>query len=332
MPDHYTCKMRTFAPLNLYDLMVEQFLCFDTESAQGRFKGEFREELIEIAIMNAGCREVFYHRFKPALLTKWDTSIHHITPAMVAGEPRFATLRPQVQAIFDNAEYIIGFSLIDDFKALSKAGITDADKHRIVELRHLYWYCIGRHNDVPFYSGPGLSHCAEELGVHIESSAVHTANGDTRVTLDLFFALMRRFSAGEGLGEELPPVDSTQFVALVDHALERIADAKYDYDRRMAAGYIHIVKTDDSVYRFVPSASEVREQNDTILCIPVNARRRAMFELEKQYSRRRISGTKNYRLTPNDITAISSYTNEFDNQEQMYQKLLNLQRLGGTSL
>lgn len=306
--------------------MVNQFLCFDTESAQGRYKGEFMEELIEISIMNADKHELFYHRFKPSRLTRWNTSIHHITPSMVCDEPQFSELRGQLQCLFDQAAYVIGFSLIDDFKAIGKAGIVNTDRHRRVELRHLYWYCIGRHRDISFYSGPGLSVCAEELGVKIDAEAVHTAHGDTLVTLDLFFALMRLFSEQEGLGRELPDSDSQQFVNLVELALERISDAKYDYDRRTAAGYIHVVKHAEGGYRFIPSLAEKREQQDSVLTLQVNARRRAAYELEKMFSRRRILNTKNFRLTKADFEAIGRYTNEFDNQEQMYQRLLGLQR------
>ncbi len=306
--------------------MVNQFLCFDTESAQGRYKGEFQEELIEISIMNADKQELFYHRFKPARLTRWSTSIHHITPSMVAQEPRFSELSGEVQDIFNRSKYIIGFSLIDDFKAIGKAGITNVDRHRRVELRHLYWYCIGRHNDTSFYSGPGLSACAEELGVEIDSSAVHTAHGDTLVTLNLFFALMKLFSEQEGLGSELPGSDTPEFVNLIELALKRINDAKYEYDRKMAAGFIHVVKHEDGGYRFVPSLSETREQGDAVFTLPVNARRRAAYELEKTFSRKRILNTKNFRLTKTDFETIGKYANEFDNQEQMYQRLLGMQR------
>lgn len=319
--------MRNFAESKKYMMKANRFICFDTESAQGRCKTGFIEELIEISIMNGNGENIFYHRFKPARLSRWDTKIHHITPAMVADEPPFSTLRNGVQDIFDHAEYIIGFSLIDDFKAVGKAGITGCEKHRQVELRHLYWYCIGRHNGVPFYSGPGLSHCAEELGVEIVSDAVHTADGDTRVTLNLFFALIKMFAAGEGFGDELPDTDSREFRQLVDLALRRIREAKYEYDREVARGFINVIRNEDGCYRFVPSLNGPDESvDDAVLSIQVNARRRAAYELEKKFSRRRILNTKNFRLTASDLEAVKCYSNEFDNQEQMYQRLLGMQR------
>lgn len=306
--------------------MINDFLCFDTESAQGRFKGGYIEELIEISIMNAGGDELFYHRFKPSRLSRWDTSIHHIAPSMVSGEPYVDEMKQDIQQLFDSARYIIGFSLIDDFKAVSKVGITGLDDKRRIELRHLYWYCIGRHNDVPFYSGPGLSHCAEELGVTIVEDAVHTANGDTRVTLGLFFQLMRCFAESEGITGDLPDSDTPEFINLVELALKRIDEAKYEYDRTVAAGYIHVVTHEDGGYRFISTIKGVDHHDGAILTIPVNARRRAAFELEKEFAKRRILNTKNFRLTRKDLDKIQAYSNEFDNQEQMYQRLLGLQR------
>ncbi len=306
--------------------MVKDFLCFDTESAQGRYKGVFIEELIEISVMNAAGDEVFYHRFKPTRLSRWDTSIHHITPEMVVSEPHVNSLKEEIQQLFNSTEYIVGFSLIDDFKAASKAGITGLDLKRHIELRHLYWYCIGRHNNVPFYSGPGLSYCAEELGVAVIKDAVHTANGDTRVTLNLFFELMKRFSQIEGLGDDIPDADTIEFIDLVEFALRRIKEAKYEYDRTVAAGYMHITKHEDGGYRFISTTRDIDYKDGSVLTIPVNARRRAAFELEKKFAKRRILNTRSFRLTRTDLEKIKTYTNEFDNQEQMYQRLLGLQR------
>ncbi|MDE7386207.1 MAG: hypothetical protein K2N28_03625 [Muribaculaceae bacterium] len=309
--------------------MVQDFLCFDTESAQGRYNHRFIEELLELSIMNAAHDEVFYSRFKPAKLSKWDTKVHHITPAMVAKAPRFVDCKAEVQRIFNSAKYIVGFSLIDDFKAVGNVGIVNLDKKKRVELRHLYWYCIGRHEDIPFYSGPGLSACAERLGVNIDADAVHSANGDTRVTLNLFFALMNMFVEQEHIPGGVPDADSDEFIALVERALDQISKAKVEYDRKMARGYIHVISHEVGGYRIVPSINPVRENNDAVVTIEVNARKRAAFELERMFEKRRILNTKNFRLSKDDLETIKHYTNEFDNQEPMYQRLLGLQRAMG---
>ncbi len=313
--------------------MVQDFLCFDTESAQGRHNHRFTEELLELSIMNAAHDEVYYSRFKPARLSKWDTKVHHITPVMVANDPKFSECRAEVQRIFDSAKYIVGFSLIDDFKAVGNVGIENLDKKKRVELRHLYWYCIGRHEDIPFYSGPGLSACAERLGVKVDADAVHSATGDTKVTLDLFFALMNMFAEQHDIAGGVPDADSAEFMKLVDNAIDRIAEAKVEYDRKMAKGFIHVITHENGGYRFVPSVNRERENNDAVVTIEVNARKRAAFELERMFEKRRILNTKNFKLTKSDLDTIKGYTNEFDNQESMYQRLLGLQRsMGGGKL
>lgn len=305
--------------------MVNDIICFDTESAQGRVRGKYIEELIEISIMNLAHEEIFYHRFKPTALTRWNTSIHHITPSMVAHEPSVENMKNEMQHIFNSAKYIVGFSLIDDFKAISKAWIANNDK-KIIELRHLYWYCMARHNNAPFYSGPGLTHCAESLGINVVEEAIHSATGDTRVTLDLFFELMKLFNNQEGNGDQFPSPESSAFINLVDKALVQIDAAKYEYDKTNAAGYIHIAQHEDGGYRFIPTTADKPDIDGAVLSIKVNARRRAAFELERNYARKRIQNSRNFNLSATDIKSISHYSNKFDNQEQMYQRLLGLQR------
>ena len=73
----------------------------------------------------------------------------------------------------------------------------------------------------------------------------------------------------------------------------------------------------------------MRENDDAVVTIEVNARKRAAFELERMFEKRRILNTKNFRLSKDDLESIKHYTNEFDNQEPMYQRLLGLQRAMG---
>lgn len=306
--------------------MSNKYICFDTESAQGRVNGSYIEELIEISILNGNKENIFYHRFKPNKLKRWDTSIHHITPEMLKNAPRVVDHLGEMQKIFDSAKYIIGFSLIDDFKAISKAGIKNTETMQCIELRHLYWYCIGRHENTSFYSGPGLSQCAINLNISIDENSVHTADGDTRITLELFFSLINLFAKQEGIREELPPVNSHEFDLLINRMLKRIDEAKYEYDREMARGYILLVKVDES-YRFIPSKDEKRDNCDPVLTLPVNARRRAAYELETMFGRKRILNSKLFNLNDNDIEKIRQYHNSFDGQERLYEKLIGLQRV-----
>ena len=305
--------------------MSNNFICFDTESAQGRAHGQYIEELIEISILNANKENIFYHRFKPQRLKRWATSIHHITPSMLKDSPSVVEFREQLSDIVKSADYVIGFSLIDDFKALRKAGIDNTENSKCIELRNLYWYCIGRHENIPFYSGPGLSQCAERLNVNVDENCVHTADGDTRVTLDLFFALMKMFAEQEHPGKEMPHHDTPEFIELIKLMLTRIDEAKLEYDREMAAGFILVVPQEGG-YRFIHSKTETRENEEPVIVLPVKARRRAAYELESMFNKKRILNSKIFRLNAQDLKKIKEYTTEFDNQEKMYEKLIGLQR------
>lgn len=305
--------------------MSNNFICFDTESAQGRFRGQFIEELIEISILNANKENIFYHRFKPQQLRRWSTSVHHITPTMVKDSPSVVQYRENIEQIVKSADYVIGFSLIDDFKALRKAGVKNIDEVKCIELRNLYWYCIGRHENISFYSGPGLTQCADRLNVVVDVEGVHTADGDTHVTLDLFFALMNLFHEQEKPGTTMPHHDSPEFIDLIHLMLTRIDEAKYEYDRDMASGYILVVPAEGG-YRFIHSKNDSRENEEPVLVLPVKARRRAAYELESMFNKKRVLNSKIFRLNAQDLKTIEGYTNEFDDKEKMYEKLIGLQR------
>lgn len=313
--------------------MKNDFLCFDTESAQGRLGTHYVEELIEISILDVFGESLFYQRFKPARLKKWDPSVHHITPAMVKDQPKVKSRLKEIQSIFDNTEYIIGFSLIDDFKALRQAGVKGLDDKKKVELRHLYWYCVGRHHDIPFHSGPGLSKCAEDLNIKVVEEAVHSASGDTRVTLNLFLELMRMFLISEDILKESDSLDihsltMPKFKGYVELALKRIDSAKFDYDRKCAGGYIHVIPEDNG-YKFMSSITAEYDGAAPVISLSVNARKRALYDLENMFERRRSRASRKiFNLTENDLKKIREYTNIFDGQEQLYQKLTGLRRAG----
>lgn len=307
------------------------FICFDTESAQGRLGTHYIEELLEISILDIFSNTIFYQRFKPARLRRWNLSVHHISPDMVKTQPKVKSLLPEIQKIFNRADCLVGFSLIDDIKALERAGVKGLESKKQVELRHLYWYCVARYQGVPFYSGPGLSKCAEELGVEVIPEGVHTASGDTSVTLRVFHALMERFIASEGVnlqstGLDIKTMGMEEFKRYVDLALKRIKEAKYDYDRTCAAGYIHLVNKEGGI-KFVPSVESVYDKGEVVMTIAVNARRRALYELENLFSSRRSKTLRKiFFLKKNDFEQVAEYRNEFDGQEQLYQKLTGLGR------
>lgn len=307
------------------------FICFDTESAQGRLGSRYVEELIEISVVGTLGDTLFYHRFKPERLRRWSPSVHKITPDMVKRQPRVKEFLPHLQSIFDMTDYIVGFSLIDDFKALERAGIKNLSNKKTVELRYLYWYCIGRHDNTPFYSGPGLSKCAENMGIPVIAEGVHTASGDTLVTYNLFLALMEQFLISEGILNKFEKLDidkigSMRFKEYVELALRRVAEAKYEYDRRCAAGYVHLVSEDSGV-KFVPSLEREYNKGKVIMTIPVNARRRALYELETIFAKRRSKALRKvFYLKEPDLARLAAYHNEYDGREQLYQKLTALRR------
>lgn len=313
--------------------MNNDIICFDTESAQGRIGSRYKEELLEISIMNGGGETIFYHRFKPLTLKKWNKSVHHISPDMVKNEQSIKAYKDTLQRLIDQAKFIVGFSLIDDFKALENAGLRNLRSKPQLELRHLYWYCVARHENIPFYSGPGLSKCAEQLGIKIDTEAVHSASGDTNVTLTLFHRLMHQFLVDEKLIKPFEDINfgslsSLQIKEYFELAQKRIDEAKYEYDRSCSAGYIHVIADNRGVI-FTSSLSEEYSGGNLLMTIKVAARRKAIYELETMFEHRRSKALKKvFLLNDKELKELSEYTNEFDGKEQFYQKLTGLRRAG----
>lgn len=297
-----------------------RYICLDTESAQSFSRGH--NELIELSVYNTDFEEIYNHRFKPATLRRWDSKIHHITPAMVKDEVKFADCRGEIQQLFDNAESIIGFAINNDIGALSREGIRGLGDKRIFELRELYWYCVGRHSGSKLYSGPGLTKCAEELGVPVIQEEVHSAGGDTKVTLNFFFTLLRRFRDAE-----MPAADlKADFETIASELLRRTKEEKFRYDARQASGMIHLMIDPGGVYYMKAAPGEI-EADNVVASIKVGARRRALYELETLFDSRSLPMHKSmFHLKNSDIERFRNYTCEFDDRESHYRDLTELRR------
>ncbi len=299
-------------------------LCLDAEFAV--------QEILELSVwrltgwpMKTERTQALHQYFRPARERRWPGSqrVHHITPQMVADKPRFSRMKAGIQKMFDEADVIVGFAVENDLEALRFEGISGLDKKRVIDVRDLHWLVNTSKDGVGLDERKGLSVTAEQLGMEFSEDEAHGADYDTRMTLACFERLMEDFAATIGNGAEETGHDAA---ALVDTYYDRWQEASENYYREFAKGWVYIQKWKDT-YRIKANRLSEPGGKDVVAVVRVAARNRALDEIDQHFSRRRDSqDTRCYNLKPEDIKWFETYSNEYDGQEQMHRKMMELRQ------
>ncbi|MBD5207897.1 MAG: 3'-5' exonuclease [Bacteroidales bacterium] len=284
------------------------------------------QEIIELSAWNLHGEEVYHKFYKPTEIKEWPTSmaIHHITPQDVAKAPSFSRSLPEIQKLFDDASYIIGFATSGDINHLKAAGVKRLDEKHIIDVRDMYWLFIGQQAGKDYYSLPGLARCAEELGIEFGDKGAHSASEDTLVTLKCFEALCDHIEGN-------PYADRTPegFRRAMDIYMTQFHEAKEEYERKRAMGWIIVTLLPDNLYKVQFKRAEPEDSPELVAKVNVADITRAESDLHVKLQRRQVMGRRGiYRLNKADIRAIRSYSNSFGNSEEhdLSRKLLKLQK------
>lgn len=325
------------------------------------FDGEFAiKEIIELSVYSmeypsadaseSGYNEVFHQYFKPRLEQRWPGSerVHHISPAMVRHRPHFLKFLPMVQKLIDEADCLVGFDIKNDVEALKYEGVEIPDDKPVIDVRDLHWLCHGKDAGVPLDSRRGLSATAEELGIEFSDSAAHGASYDTQKTMECLCRLLGEFVAkypdessdtsepqtSEKGDDRTPEYATAQNSVMgsgrvtpqefLERYLQVWVEERENYYREYAKGWIAIVEANDG-YRLKASRVNEPAGDRIVATIHVNARYRALDELDVRFDRRRHPlDRKMYRLTKADIEWFKAYTNEYDGEERLHNKMHEL--------
>ncbi|MBD5218238.1 MAG: 3'-5' exonuclease [Bacteroidales bacterium] len=294
-------------------------ICFDTEMAED-------QKLIELSIFDDSLSEIYHSYYNPGRVREWREEIHHITPEMVKNSPRFSTELPGVQSVIDSAEIIVGCALRNDVDALSKAGVKRLDRKRLVEIQDWFWLLRGISEGRSLFKTASLLNIAEELGVDFSEQEAHGASADTRATMSCFLALKSEletvYSAGKSLTME----------QAIDIFEERFAQARTDFLRQEAAGFVQIL--DHGGYHSLKFNQKVEKPNSkAIAMISVNDRFIAEMELRKLFARREVKGKHEiYNLRAADIEKFKSYSNVFEEERSAFCKQFTSNKLNKSGI
>lgn len=279
-------------------------ICFDIEATD-------RGEMLELSMFSYSEKKEAYHSYyKPVKSKEWKTTeaIHHITPAMVADAPRFASERSKVQELIDACELIVGFAIDNDLRYLRGAGVNIPEKKPVLDVRDLVYMVKGKECDLRYGTVPSLSKCAQMAGLDFtEESDAHSATNDTLATLDLLDALLQ--ASGHKLDARL--------LNDLDACLE---EAREEQLRLSARGVLRLVPAPGGVYKI---KNNHLDQNtpplaDGELAIQVDSRYLAEHELRTMFDKRQDKGRPmHYILRKADIDRFLGYKNVYNPVQEL---------------
>lgn len=149
------------------------------------------DRIIDIALLRrdpAGAQEVFASLIDPGMpIPPESTAVHHITDAMVQGQPSFKDLAPKILEFLGDAD-LGGFGisrfdipmLANEFK---RAGyVFPMEGRRIVDALHIYHKMEPRNLSAAYQL-----YCGKSL------EGAHRAEADTRASSEVFFAQLERY-------------------------------------------------------------------------------------------------------------------------------------------
>lgn len=168
----------------------DKILCFDVETT-GLSREE--DEIVQLSIVDGTGKTVFNKYIKPTRHESWDgaEAIHGISPSDVADELTIEEYRADLNAIFKNAELLVGYNhKYFDNAFLKKAGIQFPEDIKMYDVMLKFAPIYGEWNEMrQDYKWQKLAKCAEYYGFHGDGQ-FHDSLEDVRATLYCFNSMI----------------------------------------------------------------------------------------------------------------------------------------------
>lgn len=166
---------------------------FDTETT-GMCPGT--DEILQISIMDADENVLLNTYIKPYLMNEWSEAqgTHGITPEMVENAPYLHEVILDIKAIFDVAEFIVGYNIGFDRGFLSFAGI-DLSKKQQIDVMEDFAPLYGEwSNYYQSFKWQKLSTCASYFDFEFKA---HDSLEDVKATLHCYKKIISLKESGE---------------------------------------------------------------------------------------------------------------------------------------
>lgn len=157
-------------------------ITLDTETT-GLYPSE-EAEILQLSIINQDGDVLINEYFKPIFAQTWERamSVNHITPEMVADKPCIYERLPEILAILQGADRVIGYNTQFDLSMLEAVGAMLPTDTPVVDVMEDFAPIYGLYKN-GCYRWQKLTTCAAYYGYDWGDDTAHDSLADCRATL-----------------------------------------------------------------------------------------------------------------------------------------------------
>lgn len=152
-----------------------------------------KDELLQLAIVDADGGAVFKCNFRPMRHTSWEEAekINHISPEAVKHSPTVREMLPVINEIFEQCDTVIGYRTGFDLAFLENADVIFPTEMKVVDVQAIFMPIAGEWDwDSGCYARQSLVKCAEYCGY--KNFGAHDSLADALATLHCYNTLVTR--------------------------------------------------------------------------------------------------------------------------------------------
>lgn len=161
-----------------------QFITLDTETTG--LSPQDGAEILQLSIINQDGKVLFNEYFKPIFAKAWDQAmaVNGITPEMVSDKPCIYERLPEIIAILQGADRVIGYNTQFDLSMLAAVGASLPKDTPVVDVMLDFAPIYGEYNEEHgSYRWQKLTVCADYYNYDWGSDTAHDSLADCRATL-----------------------------------------------------------------------------------------------------------------------------------------------------
>lgn len=143
-------------------------------------------EILQLSIINQDGEVLFNEYFKPLFAKSWERAmaVNHITPEMVADKPCIYDKLPEIIAILQGTDCVIGYNTHFDLSMLAAVGAKRPKETPVVDVMEDFAPIYGEYNErYGSYKWQKLTVCADYYGYDWGEDSAHDSLADCRATL-----------------------------------------------------------------------------------------------------------------------------------------------------
>lgn len=171
-------------PASASPTIKSESITLDTETTG--LSPDHGAEILQLSIINQDGETLFNEYFKPLFSQSWERAmaVNHITPDMVANKPCIYERLPEIIAILQGADRVIGYNTQFDLRMLSAVGAKLPQDTPIIDVMQDFAPVYGEYSENNgSYRWQKLTTCAAYYRYDWGNDTAHDSLADCRATL-----------------------------------------------------------------------------------------------------------------------------------------------------